>query len=299
MTGCARPAAAMGRLGSTLSRWYWSTDEANGGSPVSRWNAITPAAYTSDAFVIACGSLLALRCDVDLVEHLGQPVDDAPARGPRVLRARVVEAGQHRAARAGHEHRSGRKRPVQDPVGVRVRQAAQHVPDDAELPVGGQGALRVGQAEQQRARADVLEHEDVLAVVLVGEEVPAGDDAVVRTAGARSMWYALLIATRSAARHALVLERVGLVDAQQDRGDGGAVELAFRARYSVTSACSLDSPSDSITSQWPNRLRPVRGSTVPSTAAMIWSPVLADVPEEARPDPLAACRARGPGRRSR
>ena len=63
-----------------------------------------------------------------------------------------------------------------------------------------QGELRVGEVQQQRAGRDVLEHEDVLALVLVGEEVPAGDDAVVGTAALTSMWYALAIATRSAAR---------------------------------------------------------------------------------------------------
>ena len=88
---------------------------------------------------------------------------------------------------------------MQDAAGVRVRQAAQHVPDNPELPVGGQAGLRVGQAKQQCARADVLEHEDELALVLVGEEVPAGNDALVQ---AQALEHLVAVADRmrSAAR---------------------------------------------------------------------------------------------------
>ena len=57
--------------------------------------------------------------------------------------------------------------------------------------------------------------------------------------------------------------------------------LAFRARYSVTSAFSLDSPSDSTTSQWPNRLAACAALNGAVDGRDDLVAVLADVPEEA------------------
>ena len=105
---------------------------------------------------------------------------------------------------------------MQDLVGVRVREPVQHVLDQPQLGVHAESALRVGQVELQRASPDVLKDQDVLALVLVREEVPARDHARVRR---QPQQHVVRVGERDPLRGPQVrrLVGVGVVNAQQHR----------------------------------------------------------------------------------
>ena len=103
------------------------------------------------------------------------------------------------------------------------------------FPSAGQGGAAGSVSRRNSAPGgDVFEHEDVLAGVVVGEEVPAGNDAVMQP---HALQHVVAVRDRVQFGGAalFVLERVGLVDPQHNRRRGGALELTFRARYSATS----------------------------------------------------------------
>ena len=126
-----------------------------------------------------------------------------------------------------------------------VREPVQHVPDHPQLAVHGQGELRVSEMEQQRAGPDVLEDQNVLALVLVRKKSCARR-RTSSEGSLTSMSYALARAIRSAARTSAGWN--GSAWYTRSSTDERPWASAFRARYSVTSSVS---PSDSMTSQWP------------------------------------------------
>ena len=167
---------------------------------------------------------------------------------------------------------------MQDLAGVRVREPVQHVLDHPQLRVHAEGELRVGQVQQQRARPDILEDQDVLALVFIGEEVPAGDDARVRR---QPQQHVVRVGERDPLRrpHVRRLVGVGVIDAQQHRRRAGRVGVP---RPVLRDLLGLAEGLDDL--PVPEAERPGAGLGDPGDLSDDLVAVLADVPEKGRPD---------------